>query len=169
MVCRSGLPVPPVLPVVPVSPALPALAVLELPQVIPDSATCPVLQVLARLAGVQTIPEAFVNSTSRLASRPCFTHSPLLLTLFHRLGSLSLRAPAANLTSAPCSPSRPRRLARPRTPPFHGDNTGSNPVGDANKTKDLENRDLNSTQTSIACEGAASNLSAHLRMLCRIL
>jgi hypothetical protein len=37
------------------------------------------------------------------------------------------------------SPSkRPRRLARPRTPPFHGDNTGSNPVGDANKTKNLE-------------------------------
>jgi hypothetical protein len=32
---------------------------------------------------------------------------------------------------------RPRRLARPRTPPFHGDNTGSNPVGDANKPKDL--------------------------------
>ena len=32
---------------------------------------------------------------------------------------------------------RPRRLARPRTPPFHGDNTGSNPVGDANKIKDL--------------------------------
>jgi hypothetical protein len=32
---------------------------------------------------------------------------------------------------------RPRRLARPRTPPFHGDNTGSNPVGDANKTNDL--------------------------------
>jgi hypothetical protein len=26
---------------------------------------------------------------------------------------------------------RPRRLARPRTPPFHGGNTGSNPVGDA--------------------------------------
>src|ERR1700722_8657054 len=32
---------------------------------------------------------------------------------------------------------RPRRLARPRTPPFHGDNTGSNPVGDANKTNNL--------------------------------
>src|SRR5271165_6243746 len=32
---------------------------------------------------------------------------------------------------------RPRRLARPRTPPFHGDNTGSNPVGDANKIEDL--------------------------------
>ena len=27
---------------------------------------------------------------------------------------------------------RPRRLARPRTSPFHGGNTGSNPVGDAN-------------------------------------
>jgi hypothetical protein len=26
---------------------------------------------------------------------------------------------------------RPRRLARPRTSPFHGGNTGSNPVGDA--------------------------------------
>ena len=25
----------------------------------------------------------------------------------------------------------------PRTPPFHGGNTGSNPVGDANKIKDL--------------------------------
>src|SRR6202000_1159199 len=39
---------------------------------------------------------------------------------------------------------RPRRLARPRTPPFHGDNTGSNPVGDANKRKDL-------IQTIAAC------------------
>lgn len=27
--------------------------------------------------------------------------------------------------------SRPRRLAWPRTSPFHGGNTGSNPVGDA--------------------------------------
>src|SRR5882724_9522375 len=27
---------------------------------------------------------------------------------------------------------RPRRLAWPRTSPFHGGNTGSNPVGDAN-------------------------------------
>jgi hypothetical protein len=25
----------------------------------------------------------------------------------------------------------PRRLARPRTPPFHGGDMGSNPVGDA--------------------------------------
>ena len=31
----------------------------------------------------------------------------------------------------------PRRLARPRTSPFHGGNTGSNPVGDANKIKHL--------------------------------
>ena len=27
---------------------------------------------------------------------------------------------------------RPHRLAWPRTPPFHGDNRGSNPLGDAN-------------------------------------
>jgi hypothetical protein len=33
--------------------------------------------------------------------------------------------------------SGPRRLARPRTSPFHGGNTGSNPVGDANKIKDF--------------------------------
>src|SRR6267378_444288 len=31
----------------------------------------------------------------------------------------------------------PRRLARPRTSPFHGGNTGSNPVGDANKINSL--------------------------------
>ena len=33
---------------------------------------------------------------------------------------------------------RPRRLARPRTPPFHGDNTGSNPVGDANQINNFQ-------------------------------
>jgi hypothetical protein len=33
--------------------------------------------------------------------------------------------------------SRPRRLAWPRTSPFHGGNTGSNPVGDANKIIDF--------------------------------
>ena len=32
----------------------------------------------------------------------------------------------------PSSFQRPRRLARPRTPPFHGDNMGSNPIGDTN-------------------------------------
>ena len=32
-----------------------------------------------------------------------------------------------------CRRSRcPRRLARPRTSPFHGGNAGSNPAGDAN-------------------------------------
>ena len=36
--------------------------------------------------------------------------------------------------------SRPRRLARPRTSPFHGGNTGSNPVGDANFINHLRNR-----------------------------
>ena len=30
----------------------------------------------------------------------------------------------------------PHRLARPRTPPFHGDNGGSNPPGDAKKSAD---------------------------------
>ena len=30
-------------------------------------------------------------------------------------------------------PESPRRLAWPRTSPFHGGNTGSNPVGDANR------------------------------------
>jgi hypothetical protein len=33
----------------------------------------------------------------------------------------------------------PRRLARPRTSPFHGGNTGSNPVGDANFINYLRN------------------------------
>ena len=35
------------------------------------------------------------------------------------------------------SASRPRRLARPRTSPFHGGNAGSNPAGDANVSKYL--------------------------------
>ena len=36
-----------------------------------------------------------------------------------------------------CLFKRPRRLARPRTSPFHGGNTGSNPVGDAKPFQDL--------------------------------
>ena len=36
-----------------------------------------------------------------------------------------------------CLCKRPRRLARPRTSPFHGGNTGSNPVGDANSFQEL--------------------------------
>jgi hypothetical protein len=34
----------------------------------------------------------------------------------------------------PLSFQRPRRLARPRTPPFHGDNKSSNLFGDTNKS-----------------------------------
>ena len=41
-------------------------------------------------------------------------------------------------TIPPHSRTRPRRLARPRTPAFHVGNTGSNPVGDA--TKPLKSR-----------------------------
>jgi hypothetical protein len=33
----------------------------------------------------------------------------------------------------PSSFQRPRRLARPRTPPFHGDNKSSNLFGDTNQ------------------------------------
>ena len=36
-------------------------------------------------------------------------------------------------------PERPRRLAWPRTSPFHGGNAGSNPAGDAKKRKELRN------------------------------
>ena len=35
------------------------------------------------------------------------------------------------------SQSGPRRLAWPRTSPFHGGNTGSNPVGDAKSNQQL--------------------------------
>ena len=46
---------------------------------------------------------------------------------------------AASIGSSPAlqPETRPRRLAWPRTSPFHGGNTGSNPVGDANKTIDF--------------------------------
>jgi hypothetical protein len=36
-----------------------------------------------------------------------------------------------NLPFKPALWPRPRRLARPRTSPFHGGNAGSNPAGDA--------------------------------------
>src|SRR3954451_128588 len=35
---------------------------------------------------------------------------------------------------------RPHRLAWPRTPPFHGDNRGSNPLGDAKSFHKFEIR-----------------------------
>jgi hypothetical protein len=52
---------------------------------------------------------------------------------------LTLISPTATInTLAAGVPSfSPRRLAWPRTSPFHGGNTGSNPVGDANKIKGL--------------------------------
>ena len=36
-------------------------------------------------------------------------------------------------------------VQRPRTPPFHGDDTGSNPVGDANILNHLKSRDSHGT------------------------
>ena len=50
------------------------------------------------------------------------------MTLTNDVGRVEERS---GLPTVLPSPKRPRRLARPRTPPFHGDNTGSNPVGDA--------------------------------------
>ena len=49
--------------------------------------------------------------------------------------------PAQGASSLQAAHQRPRRLARPRTPPFHGDNTGSNPVGDAKNSEGLKGFD----------------------------
>ena len=66
---------------------------------------------------------------------PCFdTHSDALLP--SDLGSW-----------LPPQLRSPRRLAWPRTSPFHGGNTGSNPVGDANNPKEL-------TEIGILSEGS---------------
>jgi hypothetical protein len=55
-------------------------------------------------------------------------------------GSLTVSRTAANIkTSSRLQPQRrPRRLAWPRTSPFHGGNTGSNPVGDAKPFNNLQ-------------------------------
>src|SRR5260370_5559507 len=50
----------------------------------------------------------------------------------HVFATFKVCSPPANLSADQL---RPRRLARPRTSPFHGGNTGSNPVGDAKPTK----------------------------------
>ena len=76
------------------------------------------------------------RDTSPQTSR-AFSFRPLFLTPVSRVDSLE-KDVSADLSAAFSSPSRPRRLARPRTPPFHGDNTGSNPVGDANKINKLD-------------------------------
>src|ERR1700721_2875878 len=76
----------------------------------------------------------------------------------------------ARIPAAPVP--RPRRLARPRTPPFHGDNTGSNPVGDANKTKALEKNSRESWRPLASITGFClflslpSNDHAHDPVMC---
>ena len=58
----------------------------------------------------------------RLAAKCCGT----------RFDTASKRLLVSTCSDAKFPPrKRPRRLARPRTSPFHGGNTGSNPVGDA--------------------------------------
>jgi len=56
------------------------------------------------------------------------------------LAVLTLYRGTATIEDQPRAPAlcyRPRRLAWPRTSPFHGGNTGSNPVGDAKFINDL--------------------------------
>src|SRR5437763_10948491 len=50
----------------------------------------------------------------------------------------------------------PRRLARPRPSPFHGGNTGSNPVGDANKADNLREIGILPEGSEGSNEGKAS-------------
>ena len=59
--------------------------------------------------------------------------SKIILQLFDSQQRRLLRS----ITRRKPSLASPRRLARPRTSPFHGGNTGSNPVGDANKINQL--------------------------------
>ena len=56
------------------------------------------------------------------------------MTLTNDVGRVEKRS---GLPTVLPSLERPRRLARPRTPPFHGDNTGSNPVRDAKQIKNM--------------------------------
>ena len=56
------------------------------------------------------------------------------------LAVLTLYRGTATIEDQPRAPAlyyRPRRLAWPRTSPFHGGNTGSNPVGDAKSYQGL--------------------------------
>jgi hypothetical protein len=61
------------------------------------------------------------------------------VTAFTRI--LTALCRVVRINGAPKRPpyNRPRRLAWPRTSPFHGGNTGSNPVGDANLINNLRN------------------------------
>jgi hypothetical protein len=70
-----------------------------------------------------------------------------------------VRARFVTITVPACSAGwqRPRRLVRPRTSPFHGGNTGSNPVGDAKIPND--SRDCWSWSTRpISVQVAGRNL-----------
>src|SRR5271155_1562268 len=58
-----------------------------------------------------------------------------------RVSILTSQKRPVTMDSGGKSPSHhqsPRRLAWPRTSPFHGGNTGSNPVGDANLINHLQ-------------------------------
>src|SRR6266699_6410543 len=56
---------------------------------------------------------------------------------------------------------RPRRLAWPRTSPFHGGNTGSNPVGDASLiTKLSKKHDSAASSVSRPCGGHVTQQEA---------
>ncbi len=65
----------------------------------------------------------------------------------HGEGRASLRFRCLNEEESPVDAkmrpasirARPRRLAWPRTSPFHGGNTGSNPVGDAKSVQQPTN------------------------------
>src|SRR5271163_2793409 len=59
-------------------------------------------------------------------SMPCVVAARQFLTETECLVSVGSGASAADAINLEC----PRRLARPRTPPFHGDNMSSNLIGD---------------------------------------
>src|SRR5271157_1880537 len=94
--------------------------------------------------------------------------------LVYRLLSLTFALLAFSLLAS----HRPRRLARPRTSPFHGGNAGSNPAGDANIPKDFREfavfghgchrelgrlsvpRDFAPRRSASVCKGAAQRCSS---------
>ena len=92
----------------------------------------------------QATREWLWGDAKRMLPRPEF--GDVVLTLFLRAANIDFwphdalvfleSCPEANPETCPfvvqwLGGMRPRRLAWPRTSPFHGGNTGSNPVGDA--------------------------------------
>src|SRR5689334_14989093 len=100
-----------------------ALALAPVPVALPADCALAALawNFLPRLA------QCHKPTRTTVTTRPALSHcqSALLTRTFCRCYYLK-----AALNAPTCT--RPRRLARPRTSPFHGGNTGSNPVGDAN-------------------------------------